>query len=140
MIFFFILLDVPDSPSKPEVADVSHTSITLSWTKPLYDGGIFITSYMVEMMDIAKQTWLTVATELQTPTYTAADLTPGTEYLFRVIAINDEGMSKPSQTSVFVTLGKGRSNWPNFITSLTTEILCLRSPFSDCTASAEFLH
>ena len=110
LIFQFvnlILTDVPDSPSKPEATDISQTSITMTWTKPVFDGGIFITSYMVEVMDVTVQTWVTVATELQTTTYTAIDLIPETEYMYRVIAINDEGMSKPSETSVIVTFGKG---------------------------------
>ncbi len=143
MIILVILTDVPDSPSKPEVADVSHTSITLSWTKPLFDGGIFITSYMVEMMDIAEQTWLTVATELQTPTYTAVDLTPGTEHLFRVIAINDEGMSKPSQTSVIITLGKDEKYQPRQVEervdqpSLKAELLTQEEAHAEIEQPAE---
>ncbi len=59
-----IEIEVLDKPGAPEgplvVTDVTNQSATLSWKKPLDDGGSPIENYIIEKMDVAKGEWAPV--------------------------------------------------------------------------------
>eukprot|EP00061_Rhincodon_typus_P014149 g41000.t1 len=50
-------IDQPGQPTKLKIVDSTKSSITLGWTKPVYDGGSTITSYMVEMREADEEQW-----------------------------------------------------------------------------------
>lgn len=76
----------------------------LKWQPPLRDGGSPITGYIVEKREKGSPRWVKAA-EVKGPDCKARaeDLDEGTEYEFRVIALNDAGPSEPSQPSKSVT-------------------------------------
>ncbi|XP_073524336.1 roundabout homolog 2 isoform X16 [Phyllobates terribilis] len=91
--------DLPGSPSKPQVTDVSKNSVTLSWH--LGSPGVLpVTSYVIEAFSQSvSNSWQTVANHVKTTLYTVKGLRPNTIYLFMVRAINAEGLSDPSPMS-----------------------------------------
>lgn len=98
-------LVVQAKPSKPKgplvVDDVTATSCKLKWEKPEDDGGMPIKEYVVEKMDTATGKWVRVgrmAGDKDPPAYNVNGLQPGSEYMFRVCAVNDEGESEPLTT------------------------------------------
>ncbi|KAM5179635.1 roundabout homolog 2 [Mantella aurantiaca] len=95
----FDINDLPGSPSKPQVTDVSKNSVTLSWQ--LGTPGILpVTSYVIEAFSQSvSNSWQTVANHVKTTLYTVKGLRPNTIYLFMVRAINAEGLSDPSPMS-----------------------------------------
>ncbi|XP_069802056.1 roundabout homolog 2 isoform X8 [Dendropsophus ebraccatus] len=91
--------DLPGSPSKPQVTDVSKNSVTLSW-QPGTPGALPVTSYIIEAFSQSvSNSWQTVANHVKTTLYTVKGLRPNTIYLFMVRAINAEGLSDPSPMS-----------------------------------------
>ena len=56
-IWFFYIPDPPDPPGKPVVEDVDEDSVTLSWSKPLSDGGNKINGYVVEAREKGTDKW-----------------------------------------------------------------------------------
>ncbi|KAG8590803.1 hypothetical protein GDO81_006908 [Engystomops pustulosus] len=91
--------DLPGSPSKPQVTDVSKNSVTLSW-QPGTPGILPVTSYIIEAFSQSvSNSWQTVANHVKTTLYTVKGLRPNTIYLFMVRAINAEGLSDPSPMS-----------------------------------------
>ncbi|XP_056415352.1 roundabout homolog 2 isoform X8 [Hyla sarda] len=91
--------DLPGSPSKPQVTDVSKNSVTLSW-QPGTLGVLPVTSYIIEAFSQSvSNSWQTVANHVKTTLYTVKGLRPNTIYLFMVRAINAEGLSDPSPMS-----------------------------------------
>lgn len=97
-----IEIKVLSKPAKPEgpldVHDVHKEGCKLSWKKPKDDGGLPIKGYEVEKLDVKEGgKWVrcgkTDKTDME-----VTGLTPGKEYLFRVVAINDEGDSEPLET------------------------------------------
>ncbi|KAE8621819.1 hypothetical protein XENTR_v10004985 [Xenopus tropicalis] len=93
------LNDLPGSPSKPQVTDVSKNSVTLSW-QPGSPGILPVTSYIIEAFSQSvSNSWQTVANHVKTTLYTVKGLRPNTIYLFMVRAINTEGLSDPSPIS-----------------------------------------
>lgn len=80
-----------------KVVDSTKTSITLGWSKPEYDGGSEITSYVVEKRVGEEGEWTVISHkgEVRTTEYVASDLKPDVDYYFRVSAVNCAGRGDP---------------------------------------------
>lgn len=101
-----LVLGKPTSPKGPlAVSDVTATGCKLQWKKPDDDGGVPIKEYVVEKMDTATGKWIRVGRspgEKEPPSFDVTGLNPGSEYMFRVSAVNEEGESEPLTTLVGV--------------------------------------
>ncbi|XP_063763484.1 roundabout homolog 1 [Eleginops maclovinus] len=87
---------IPSAPSKPEVTDVSRTSISLSW-RPNLNAGATPTSYIIEAFSHASgSSWQTLAEHVKTESFVLKGLKPSAVYLFLVRAANAYGLSDPS--------------------------------------------
>ncbi|XP_068172990.1 roundabout homolog 1 isoform X2 [Antennarius striatus] len=87
---------IPSAPSKPEVTDVTRTSVTLSW-KPNSNAGATPTSYIIEAFSHASgSSWQTLAEHVKTESFVLKGLKPSAVYLFLVRAANAYGLSDPS--------------------------------------------
>ena len=75
--------------------------VELSWTAPTGNGGVSLTGYRVESSTNSGSSWSTVVADTgsTSTSYTATSLTNGTEYLFRVSAINAVGTGTASGTT-----------------------------------------
>ena len=101
----------PEEPGIPQVLDSTKTSVSLSWSRPVYDGGSHVTGYSVEYRElprienlyeeISDADWIKVidAKQLRANNYTVTGLSQAKSYQFRVCSYNDIGASKPSFTA-----------------------------------------
>lgn len=53
----FVLPDTPGKTGTPFVDDVDEDSVTLSWNKPLEDGGNKVSGYVVEVREKGSNKW-----------------------------------------------------------------------------------
>lgn len=100
----------PDPPGRPEVTDVTHSSVSLCWTVPFNDGGSKIVGYVVERKIYSTDEWddnrwlkcnYTTITENY---FTVSSLSEGETYELRVVAKNAAGVhSAPSESTGPVT-------------------------------------
>ena len=88
-----IVLDKPGRPAAIKVDEVSAESIKLSWITPEYDGGCHINNYIVEKRDTSTTIWQIVSTTVARTAIKVSRLTHGSEYQFRVYAVNRYGKS-----------------------------------------------
>ncbi len=103
---------VPDPPGQPKAYQETATSASLSWERPYSDGGSKIQGYKVEYREVIEEHWvITTTTLVRSQTYTVTGLITGSEYEFRVKAINAAGESRPSPPSQRFTL-KGKAQPP----------------------------
>ncbi|XP_029925047.1 roundabout homolog 1-like [Myripristis murdjan] len=88
---------IPSAPSKPELSDISRTSVTLSWKS---NAGATPTSYLIEAFSQALgSSWVTLADHVKTQSHVLKNLKPATVYMFLVRAVNAYGLSDPSPIS-----------------------------------------
>lgn len=97
-----------DPPGKLEVTDVTRSSVSLSWTAPLYDGGSKVVGYIVERKpfnETGDGRWLKCNyTTISENFFTVTALSEDEIYEFRVLAKNATGViSAPSQSTGAVT-------------------------------------
>lgn len=90
--------DTPGPVVGLEAVDITMTSCNLTWSPPDSDGGSNVTHYIVEKREIDRKTWGTVKTNVENTTFKVSNLVPGTEYSFRVIAVNEYGPGVPKVT------------------------------------------
>lgn len=94
--FTVYITGLPGPPTGPlDVSDIDKHTCTLSWHPPKYDGGLRITHYVVERRDVSHTHWIIVSSFCRDTTFVVQGLTEGQEYLFRVMAANDNGMGPP---------------------------------------------
>uniref|UniRef100_A0A674N2K0 Roundabout guidance receptor 2 n=1 Tax=Takifugu rubripes TaxID=31033 RepID=A0A674N2K0_TAKRU len=86
---------IPGPPSKPEVTDVTKSSISLSWEQGP-EVGSPVSAYVIEAFG---NSWQTVADHVKTAEFTVKDLRPNTVYLFIIRAVNAQGLGDPSPMS-----------------------------------------
>ncbi|XP_024121650.1 roundabout homolog 1 isoform X3 [Oryzias melastigma] len=90
---------MPPAPSKPEVTNVSQTSVTLSW-KSSPNNDKLPTSYLIEAFSYTLgNRWVTLAEHVRAETLVLRNLKPGAVYLFMIRAVNAYGLSDPSPIS-----------------------------------------
>ena len=102
-------------PSAPRylVASPSYESLLVSWLEPVNDGGSPVTHYLVQWK-LLSATWSdanAVSEEMVNPSassfHTVDGLSNGTNYTVRVIAVNIQGESIPSNEH----FGRPQSDW-----------------------------
>lgn len=87
---------LPGPPNGPlDVSEITKHTCTLNWKAPTFDGGLNVTHYVVERRDVNSTHWLTINSLCRDTTFTCQGLTEGNEYLFRVMAVNDNGVGPP---------------------------------------------
>lgn len=94
----------PEPPKNVEAEDVTTRSCVLKWKPPEFDGGSPITGYYVESSQHGYSTrWTRVnRAAVRQTRLEVKDLIELTEYIFRVVAENEAGLSKPSEPSAIV--------------------------------------
>lgn len=75
-------------------------SVTISWQPPEKDGGANVSGYVVEQRDAHRPGWLTVSESVTRPCFKFTRLSEGTEYVFRVAAMNRFGIGGFLQSEV----------------------------------------
>jgi len=92
--------DEPDSPRNAKLSDVTRRSVKISWAEPVSDGGSPIVGYMVEARTAYNPRWMKVTrTPVRDTEFVYTDPLEGDEYEFRVVAVNEAGYSKPSNST-----------------------------------------
>uniref|UniRef100_A0A3P8X459 Titin n=1 Tax=Cynoglossus semilaevis TaxID=244447 RepID=A0A3P8X459_CYNSE len=86
----------PGPPNNPKVIDTSRSTVSLTWGKPIYDGGCEIQAYIVEACNTVSDEWIlcTPPTGIPDTKFTVTKLLEKHEYQFRVCAINKVGVGE----------------------------------------------
>ena len=93
--FAVFVTGLPGKPTGPlDVPDISKNSVTITWKAPKYDGGCKVTHYVVERKETSHSQWVTATSMCRDTIFTCQGLTEGGEYLFRVMAVNENGQSE----------------------------------------------
>lgn len=94
--FTINITGLPGPPIGPlDVSEITKHTCTLHWNPPKYDGGLKVTHYVVERRDISMPHWICISTTCHDTTFIVQGLTEGQEYLFHVMAVNENGMGPP---------------------------------------------
>uniref|UniRef100_A0A670HZ18 Titin n=1 Tax=Podarcis muralis TaxID=64176 RepID=A0A670HZ18_PODMU len=86
----------PGPPNNPKAIDVTRSSVFLSWSKPIYDGGSEIQGYIVEKCDVSVGDWAicTPPTGIKKTNMEVEKLQEKHEYKFRICAVNKAGVGE----------------------------------------------
>lgn len=102
-MFVIYIIAVPTPPGAPEITAVGKEHVIIDWLKPESDGGSEIINYLVDKREKSSVRWTRV-----NKTYTIYDtrlkitgLLEGSDYQFRVAAVNAAGTSVPSDASQY---------------------------------------
>ena len=94
-------VEVPGTPDKLNVVDVTRSSVSLLWSKPDETGGSPILGYTIESLEKDQNKWVE-RTTVKDVKATVSNLKEGQEYVFRVIALNEAGASDAREASSLV--------------------------------------
>jgi len=114
----------PNQPTSLTARAVSPTKINLFWVEPTNNGGSLVVGYKIEMKS-SGGSWstLTANTGSATTTYSKDGLTTGSQYTFRVSAINSIGTSSPSNEASATPKSSSEPGVPAAPTDLTPKAI-----------------
>ncbi|XP_052410609.1 neuronal cell adhesion molecule isoform X8 [Carassius gibelio] len=95
-----IIMDQPDPPTDLELTDQRERSVQLTWT-PGDENNSPIQSFLIQYEDSLHEpeAWVNMTEVSGTSTTAHLELSPYVYYSFRVLALNDVGLSEPSAPS-----------------------------------------
>jgi len=114
----------PNQPTSLTARAVSPTKISLFWVEPTNNGGSLVVGYKIEMKS-SGGSWstLTANTGYATATYSKDGLITGTQYTFRVSAINSVGTGSPSNEASATPKSSSEPEVPAAPTDLTPKAI-----------------
>lgn len=83
-----------------KIEEVDGVSVTVSWEPPEKDGGANVSGYVVEQREAHHPGWSTISESVTRPCFKFTRLNEGTEYVFRVAAMNRFGFGGFLQSEV----------------------------------------
>lgn len=90
MFYPACVLDVPNTPGKPDVVDYDSDRIDIQWSKPTSDNGSPIQEYIIERKERGSPIWHACGkVNGKTTAFSATGLTQGSEFEFRLAFDND---------------------------------------------------
>ncbi len=90
----------PGAPQHVEMDNLTKRAVTLAWDRPDFDGGSPITGYYIERRQAYTSRWVKVnKTSTRDTMYKITDLLEDEEYEFRIVAENEAGLGKPSEST-----------------------------------------
>ncbi|XP_072023881.1 uncharacterized protein [Amphiura filiformis] len=92
------VVDKPDAPSRPKVGNEGVKKVGITWSPGQNDGGSPVTGYIIKKRQNTS-TWVLVDDKVTDTSYSTSDITAGIRYQFQILAVNEEGISKPSDPS-----------------------------------------
>ncbi|KAM3873043.1 myomesin-3 [Diretmus argenteus] len=94
------VLGGPASPLSVQVSDINKDYVILTWQPPSADGAGPVQGYYVERCDIGQGQWVRCNEVVQNLCrYPVFGLKEGTMYQFRVCAVNQAGVGRPSKAT-----------------------------------------
>ncbi|XP_045154869.1 myomesin-3 [Echinops telfairi] len=98
---------IPSAPTNVHAMEIRENYVVLGWEEPSPRGKAPLT-YTLEKSVIGSGTWEAIRSEtpVKSPQFALLDLEKGKSYVFRVRAMNQYGMSDPSEPSEPITLGR----------------------------------
>lgn len=109
---FFTFIAVPSPPTGPlEIRATSRNTTVIEWGIPESDGGAPLEGYNIAIRDLKRTMWMEVGrVTANTQKYHIKDLQDDQQYLIRVFARNEIGMSEPleSDEPYLAVSGKGK--------------------------------
>ena len=99
------IMTVPDAPFnlKNDAEITSMNQVGLVWEQG-NENGSKILSYEVQISENTSEQWTVFKTDITTAFTTITEISQGTTYNFRVVAVNSVGKSTPSQSITVTTL------------------------------------
>lgn len=127
----YLLVGQPSPPGIPDIDEVTASTVALSWTPPISDGGSPISHYIVERRSAAFRTWMDKTKVLNT-SYVMTKLPENQEHVFRVRAVNEAGFeSDPSRPSIpAMTRKPARKFAESFFLPKVRHLICLFHPLA----------
>lgn len=91
---------MPSPPTAPlEIRQIAANTVVISWGRPESDGGAPLEGYRIAMRDTKKTMWMEVArVNAETQKLNIRDLQENHEYLVRICARNEVGLSDPLES------------------------------------------
>lgn len=117
------LVTPPSSPTGLVVTAVSSTQINLAWSAPDYNGGAAIIGYKIERSINGGIFSVLIADAGITNTYSDTNTIPSTQYTYRVMAINANGLTSIASNSVSATTNAPPVSIPPAPTGLVASAL-----------------
>jgi titin len=120
-----LCLAPPLAPRSLHVAKETTSTVTLEWAEPSSDGGNPLKAYIIEVK-LSKDTDFQSVGKVdgKTCSFTAEQLSPDTEYEFRVLAENEAGQSlEAAELESPVWLKAKASEFPRLIKNICSFVL-----------------
>lgn len=95
----------PSPPGKPTFTNITMTTVTVSWPASSSTGGKPIKSYLMRRWNAASMTGAYYDSSANNRTRNVTGLIPGRAFTFAIYALNDDGYSNPSASSVITMPG-----------------------------------
>ena len=91
---------MPSPPTAPlEIRQIAANTVVIAWGRPESDGGAPLEGYRIAMRDTKKTMWMEVArVNAETQKLNIRDLQENHEYLVRIFARNEVGLSDPLES------------------------------------------
>ena len=127
----------PGAPQHVEMDNLTKNAVTLAWDKPEFDGGSPITGYYIERRQAYSNRWVKVNKQPTRDTmFKISDLLEDEEYEFRIVAENEAGIGKPSETTGTFTARDpytkpGKPGRPDVKIEADTAVLSWSAPTDD---------